>query len=1072
MTALLEGLEAASAGRGRLFLVAGEPGIGKSRLADEFTEQARKRGGRVLWGRCWEAGGAPPYWPWIQSLRPYLRDADPEELRYLLQDHPELGLLMPELETNLEEASVGPTTDPEAARFRLFDAVAALLWKASAGKPLVIIIDDLHAADAPSLMLLRFVAAELARAHIFMLCTYRDIDVTRDSSLASSLPELLRAPAARHLQLRGLTPDGVAALIRELSGLQPSRRVVEQVVRQTEGNPLFAGEVIQHMINEGGLQDDAISVLPLVPNSARDFIAQRLAVLSPDSADLLSIASVLGRDFSFDVLQDLSRLSRPEVLARLEEARAAHIVGPLPGAIDRLRFSHALIRDAIYEDIPLQLRPEIHARAGEALRKRYADDVGPHLVELATHFFAAIPTGEVGSAIEYAAQAARWSIHQLAYEEAVRLYRTALQALELARPVDVDRRCDLLLALGDANLLAGDHDAAKTAFLEAAQMARTVGSSEKLARAAIGYGGRFVWMRAGKDRHLVPLLEEALEAVGRQQSELRVRLLARLAGALRDQTDRAPREVISRDALDMARALGNPATLAYALVARYTANWGPETADEQLEIAEELVRLSERIGDRDREVEGHLLLVKAHMTLGNMAGVHAAMEASSRLAAELKQPSQQWYAAVDRATLALFEGRFRAAEKLSEDVYRLGRRALGLDPEVGYRLHLFIIRKEQGRLQEIEDLIRRSVDDYPWYPMFRCVVANLYATLGRESQAREALSAVIEQGTLALPKDNGWLFAASFLSEVVGLVGDVDIARSLYEQLAPYEHLNAYSPPELCTGSAARYLGILAATSGRWDAAAEHFRRAIESNTRMGARPWVAHAEHDYGRMLMRRGEVAAARDLLVHGLDSAREMGMQALSESLHALLGSTEVRETEDGESARFNREGDYWAIAYEGLMVRIKDSKGVGYIHVLLSHPGRELHVAELAGISIDSGDTGEILDARAKAEYKRRLEELREEVDDALGWGDRERAARAEEEIELIAAELAGAFGLGGRDRRGGDISERARKAVTNRIRDGLARIETVHPALARHLSNAIQTGTYCNYTPDRTIPWML
>ncbi|MGH2747195.1 MAG: AAA family ATPase [Actinomycetota bacterium] len=842
MTALLEGLEDAGAGRGRLFLVAGEPGIGKSRLADEFTEQASTHGKRVLWGRCWEAGGAPPYWPWIQALRPYLRDSDPEELRSLLQDHPELGLLMPELETYLGEASVRPTTDPEAARFRLFDAVAALLWKASEGEPLVIVIDDLHAADAPSLLLLRFVAAELARVHILILCTYRDIDVAPDSSLADTLPELLREPAARHLHLQGLTRVDVAALIREISGLEPSRRVVEQVVRQTEGNPLFAGEVIPLLISEGGLQDDAVPLLPLVPDSARDFITRRLARLSPDSADLLSIASVLGRDFSLDVLQGLSGLSRPDVLVRLEEARGAHIVGPLPGAVDRLRFSHALIRDAIYEDISLQLRPELHARAGETLRERYAENLGPHLVELAAHFFAAIPTGGAERAIEYAAQAAQWSLHQLAYEEAARLYRTALEALELARPVDLDRRCDLLLALGDADLLAGGHHAAKIAFLDAAQMARTSGSSEKLARAAIGYGGRFVWMRAGNDRHLVPLLEEALEAVGKKPSELRVQLLARLAGALRDQADRAPREAISHEALEMARGLGDPATLAYALVSRYTANWGPETAEEQLEIADELVELSEKIGNRDREVEGHLLLVKAHMTLGNLTGVYAAMEASSRLAAELKQPSQQWHAAVDRATLALFEGRFRAAEKLSEEVYRLGRRALGRDPEVAYRLHLFILRKEQGRLQEVEELIRRSVDDYPWYPMFRCVVANLYATLGRESQARDVLSGLAERGKIALPKDNEWLFAVSFLAEVVGFLGDVDTAQSLYEQLAPYEHLNAYSPPEMCTGSVARYLGILAAALGRWDTAAEHFLRAIDSNTRMGARPWAAHA--------------------------------------------------------------------------------------------------------------------------------------------------------------------------------------------------------------------------------------
>jgi tetratricopeptide (TPR) repeat protein len=834
---------------------------------------------------------------------------------------------------------------------------------------------------------------------------------------------------------------------------------------------LFVGEVVGLLISEGRLREDTILALPTVPESARDLITRRLARLSPESVHLVSIASVLGRDFSLDVLQSLSAMTRRDVLARLEEARAARIVGPHPGSIDRLRFSHALIRDAIYEEIPLQLKPELHARAGEILRERYADDLGPHLVELATHYLAAIPTSGPQPAVEYAAQAALWSMDQLAYEDATRLYRTALEALELARPVDLDRRCELLLAVGEAHLLAGDEDSAKEAFLEAAEIARVTESPERLARAAIGYGGRFVWMRAGNDRHLVPLLEEGLEMLGDQHPGLRVRLLARLAGALRDQADRTPREAISREALEMARRLGDPAVLAYALVARYTANWGPETAEEQLEIAEELVQLSDRIGDRDREVEGHLLLVKAHMALGNMAGARAAMEASSRLAAELRQPSQQWYTAVDRVTLALFEGRFRAAEKLSEDVYRSGQRALGLDPEVGYRLQLFILRKEQGRLQEVEELIRRSVDDYPWYPMFRCVDADLHATLGHDALARDAISGLTDVGNHALPKDNGWLFGMSLLAEAVGLLDDADIARSLYEELEPFEHMSAYSPPELCTGSVARYLGILATTLERWDEAAEHFGRAIDANSRMGARPWVAHSQHDYARMLLRTGDVAAARDLLGHALDSAGEMGMQALTADISALLGSTRSRRSTEGGGARFMREGDYWSIAYEGLMVSIKDSKGIRYIHDLLSNPARELHVAELAGTSIDAGDAGEILDARAKAEYRHRIEELREEAEEALGWGDRERASRAEEEIDLIATELASAFGLGGRDRRGGDI-ERARKAVTNRIRDGLARIEEVHPGLGRHLANAIRTGTFCSYSPDRDVPWML
>jgi tetratricopeptide (TPR) repeat protein len=1097
MAELLTGLTDATGGRGRLFLIRGEPGIGKSRLADEFGKSAAAGGARVLWGRCWEAGGAPAYWPWIHALRAYIRELPAESLHLQAEGvYPDIGRLLPELQEHLS-GEIDASSDPDAARFRLLESVTAFLWNAAQRQPLVLILEDLHAADAPSLLLLRFLASELAGSRLLILATYRDVAPVPHHRLSETEAELGREQASSEIHLQGLAEPDVSRLIELTTGQVPSARVVTTVHRETDGNPLFLSEMIRLLSTEGRLEDIEAELgwRRTVPDRIRDVIDRRLRHLSSACHRLIATASVIGREFSVDILTLASGTDTAQALGDLEEALAGRVIARLPGSAGVFRFSHVLVRDTLYDDLPLPRRLELHARIGEIIDDLYVSDAGPHLAEVAAHFVEAAPLVGPRRALEYVRRAGDWALQNLAYEEAARLYRVGLQLLEGKAPSEEKDRCELLLTLGEARLRAGDTKGAKHAYWDAALLARRQGFAKEMARAALGYGGRFVWTRAGRDRRVVPLLQEALGALGEHDGVLRSRLLARLAGALRDRADRGPRADLSLQALEMARRIGDPSTTAFALVSRYTSNWGPENAEEQLAIAEELVELADSIGDRDREVEGHLLRVKTLICLGRMSEAVSAMDLSARLAEELRQPSQQWHAAVDRATLALFEGRFEVAETLIPEVFRLGKRAVAMDAEVTHRLQTFALSRERGRLREIEETIRRSVEDYPWYPMFRCVLAGLYAEIGKKKEAEVVFHDLAEGSFAALPRDNEWLFGMSFLPEVAATLEDAERAATMYDLLFPYAQLNAYSPPELCTGPVSRYLGILAATTSRWTEAARHFEDALVQCIRMGARPWAARTQYDHASMLAARGrqeDREEARELLRPVRETCTELGMHALGAKAEALFEKLEAPETptsvEMKSGRAFRREGDYWSIAYEGRIIRLKDVKGLRYIHRLLSTPGRDLHVAELAGLAqvssggsgatpdpelrVESGHAGEILDARAKAEYTRRIRDLEEELEEARSWNDVERADRAQGEIDLLSQQLVAAYGLGGRARRAADSSERLRKAVTNRIRDAVARIAREDPALARHLSNSIATGTFCRYSPDRGIPWDL
>jgi tetratricopeptide (TPR) repeat protein len=436
----------------------------------------------------------------------------------------------------------------------------------------------------------------------------------------------------------------------------------------------------------------------------------------------------------------------------------------------------------------------------------------------------------------------------------------------------------------------GDLLAARETFAQAADAARRLDAPEQLARAALGYGGRFVWFRAGKDRRLVPLLEDALDALP-DPGPLRARLLARLAGALRDHPVSERRASLTREAIQIARGLDDAATLAYALEGSYAALCWPRDTDAWLVMGRELTQLARETGDREHGFFGHLNAFGVFMARGDIDAADAEFATMTRLAHELRQPAQQWAVSVVDAMRALFAGRLDEAERLMDQAAEVGSGAQGLDATFYYVMNLqgWALRREQGRLAEIEAPLEGFVQDYPNF-IFRSVLTSLYCEVGREDEARAELERLSTDHFPDLEVGTEWFFGASLLAEVCASLGAREPAAALYEALLPYADYNVYSHVEAARGSASRDLGLLAATLSRWEEATHHFEHALEMNTRMGASLWVAHTQHDYARAVTERGELGGrpARELLSSALAAYRELRMEHWAKRAeHELAG-----------------------------------------------------------------------------------------------------------------------------------------------------------------------------------------
>ncbi|HKA53807.1 MAG TPA: hypothetical protein VKJ47_09115, partial [Candidatus Binatia bacterium] len=894
----------------------------------------------------------------------------------------------------------------------------------------------------------------------------------------------------------------------------------------TEGNPFFLTEVVRLLTADGAphtlLTSPSAPALPL-PRRVRELLSCRLQRLSASCHRVLTTASAIGREFRLPVLKHVSDLSGTSVLDALAEALAAHLISDVPGRPGYYRFVHVLIRETAYEALSLTDRVRLHRRIGEVLEHLHRLDPAsppaagsePVLGEVAHHFFAAAQGGDdIDKAVAYTRRAAEHAITLLAYEDAVTHYERALQLLEF-READPTHRCRILLALGDALWRTGDNQRAWETFAHVAHSAQTLGAGEVLAQAALGLGT--VRAETGKvDTVLVEVLEAAHSALGDTVSSLHAKVLARLSMALYFSRTEEERDEMSVRALTLAHQSGDPGALATALLARHFVLWGPGSAQERLGLAADMVRLADEAGDRGMALQGCAWKILDLLELGDLEAVDEEVERYARYGIGPAPPRFQWHLLLVQAMRALLAGRFDQSERLATQAAAIrGEGGELANAAPFFAVQLFTIRREQGRLAELESLVCAYAQQFPALPIWRCGLALLYSDLGNQDAARREFEQVATRDFADLPRDANWLPSLAVLAEVSHVLGDRPRAATLYRLLRPYAERNiVVATSAVCYGSAARYLGLLATTLSCWDDARAHFELAIRCNTQMGASPLVAHTQYDYAHMLLAHGEPddwETAWELLTHSRHTAQTLGMEALVKRVLTLQVQAQSQATDQGAAVSspqprhedvasrneflFRREGDYWTIAYQGDDFRLKHIRGLAFIATLLRYPGREFHVLDLIsngkdqapGISVTDpsqtsldlypsrlSDAGELLDTQARTAYRCRIQELRQEVIEAQAGNDWERAQQAQHEIEFLLQELATAFGLGGRNRKAAAAAERARVNVSKGIKAALKHIAMSSPRLERYLATSLKTGLFCCYLPDpcRLINWQL
>jgi class 3 adenylate cyclase len=895
MERLLAGLEDALAGRGRVLMLVGEPGIGKTRTAQELLTYARLRGAYVLVGRSHEGEGAPPYWPWVQMARGYIAEKGAKDVALEMgAGAADMANVLPELREIIPDLAPDRPGDPEEARFRYFDSTATFLKNAARKHPLVLFLDDLHWADKPSLLFLQFLARELAGARILVVGTYRDVELSRRHPLSQVLADLAREGFMERISLRGLTESDVGRFIEMTASVQAPPRLVAAVYEETEGNPFFVSEIVSLLASEGRLDGgaDLGEVVLTIPQGVREVVGRRLDQLSRECNFTLTAASVIGRDFGLDVLDRVvcgvvraempqyeDKLTKEQFLEVIDEAVRARVIAPSQNAVGRYTFSHALVREALYEELGVTRRVRLHRRIGEVIEELFAARLDDHLDELAHHFLEA---QELDKAVAYSIHAAGRAMTRLAYEEGAKLYEQALQAMELRGGVGGQEQAELLLALGDAQARGGEPMTAKATFYKAADAARAASADEQLARAALGLADRFTIGLV--DEPLIALMEEALDVVEDEDSTMRARLLAALAMVTFFQSwERA--DALSREAIAMARRIEDSSALAFALYARHFVLYEPEWLEERHEIVNELLEVARAAGERDLAVEARGLLLIDLLESGDVRGAREEIEVFARGAAELRRPNYQRMLAIRRAMMALMEGRLDDVEPILAE-HSLHSNWGTVDPNLlqGAAVAIYELRRHQGRLDELAGAMAGLAAEYPAVPAWRGGLALLYASLGRHDDARREMERVAVDGFAPLRADPNRLVAYTMLAQVAARLPDRPHAQELYDLLLPYAHRNVVvGAGWACEGSASAPLGELAAALGRYEDAERHFDDALRMNVALEAPPLVAETRMRYAAMLADRdrpGDRERALELIAESLDTAQELGMSVLVE------------------------------------------------------------------------------------------------------------------------------------------------------------------------------------------------
>jgi DNA-binding winged helix-turn-helix (wHTH) protein len=894
LAALRDAVAAARGGDGRVVLLCGEPGIGKSRTAERGAEEALRLGFRVLAGRCPEAEGTPGYWPWVRPLRALL-GVEGELQRARAGDVAALAQLLPEL--GREPVARGG----DLHRFRVFDAVADWLARSARAAPLWLAIDDLQWADPASLELFGWLARELRGAAVLLVGTVRDEAAPPDSPLARTLAELARLDHAARIDLAGFCDDEVADYLRGSTGQAPPE-LVRALRERTDGNPFFLRETVRLLAADGAVADaDSLDAWrSRLPPAARDVVRSRLAALPAATQALLQVAATIGRDFGLAAWAAAAGRPREEFLAQVDRAVAARVILPVPGAAGRARFSHALVRDALLDELPPGERAALHERVARALLALHGDDPGAPAAEIARHLCAAAARGCGQEASRWSRRAAREAASRGAYEEAALHGARALEALAYAGGARADERLEILLEQGDAQLRSGDAARTRETFAAAAAQARELGRAEDFVHAAIGYGGSALWgnrpdasERALLEEAETLLADDAVAMLPDDAVALRAMLAARLVATRAVWGALGPERPASAAALALARRSGDLEAISEALHARHFVLQGPDHLDLREALAEEILAIGATLGRLDRTFAIRETLAADRLVRGDRAGFLAALSDAQQAALASHHPAFRWLAESAAAGAALVEGRLADAERALQEASEHGRRARSPQALPLALGHTLALRRAQGRLGEIRPVYEGVARQLDWIgPFPRVALAMVYCETGSVDRAREVTGA-LAPGLAALERRADWLVSMAELAFVAAAAGDHALASVLHGLLAPYAGRHAVYPGAfLYAGPVSHALAALAALLGRGDEARTRFEDALAECEGVGAAPARARAACDLGALLAgspRPAERARGRELVEAARRAAESLGMPPLARRAAELLGAS---------------------------------------------------------------------------------------------------------------------------------------------------------------------------------------
>jgi hypothetical protein len=1031
----------AVAGRGRVLLLTGEAGIGKTTLARAIAEHAARdtAAAPVLrWGSCWD-GGRIPLAAWTEALRAPGGDS------------------CAAVAARLGERRVDDRADPaaaEQARLKLLTEVIDALRADAGRRPQLVVLDDLHWADDSSLLLLRAIAAHVPTMRALVVGTYRDDEVPSDGPLTTL------GGGAEHLALSGLAEADVGRLLAEVLDREPSPQEQRDVHRQTAGNPLFVSHV-GRLLEAGSTGG--------VPRGIADVLARRLARLPSESDRVLGAASVLGLEFDVTVVAQILDESREATLDALDHAATARVAAPVAGGTRQWAFTHALVQASRYDSLGSVARADLHRRAFDALSARAtpAAVLSHHGARGRFDADDARPARAMLAAGDQAAS-------RFAGDDATTAYGQALTHAP-AGSIGDEIRAQALLGIGRMRLRRGDATGAGDAFEESARLARVLRQPELLAHAALGFGAGLGGFEVRMlDRRQAELLDEAASTLA-PTSPLRPWVLARLSCALTMLGSDERRLELADTALATARAVDDHAAVAAALASRCDVIAGPAHVAERVVASEEIIAIGERLADRGIELLGRRYRVVALAERCDFRGLDAEIARFERTAALLDDPLYSWYVPLWRAMRAFGAGRLDDALVLATEARRIGTRAGSENARVlplVVELYVALALGDHDALRRLSGLLVGDMASLllaNGTPMLLWVDVLFGAT-----DAAARLRRLVDDVDRALAVDAEWLGAMAPLADLVFELGLDDLAAPLYERLAPHSQIGVVEGiAAIHRGPTARWLALLAAQTGDGTAVDNHIAEALALSEGGGALA-LADVQRAAARALRRfdaEGHAARIAELERSVTAAMRALGIDAAPEPAIAPAVTTAAAA---GLDPSLVRQGDSWTVSWQGVSVQVRHAKGIGDLAALLEVPGRDVHVRELEGgarPAVGGSRGGPALDGTALAQYRRRLRDLEADLEEADRFADAGRAARLSAERDALVAELTRAVGTGGRVRRAGsDPDERQRKAVSARVKASIERIEAMHPPLGRHLRASIRTGFWCAYEPEHPVAW--